>query len=77
MYITLFSVTLYDENNPDGFKEHGIIYAKSYSDAALQIEKYYGNTLMNLEIAQYADSLLTYTSNEFHSEVKKIVDSIL
>lgn len=76
MYITLFSVTLYDDNNPDGFKEYGILYAKSYSDAALQIDKYYGDTLISMEITQYVDSLFTYTSEDFHNKIIKIVEEI-
>lgn len=76
MYITLFSVTVYNENNLDGFKEHGIIYAKSYSDAASQIEEYYGDTLIDMKITQYVDSLFTYTSEDFHNEVIKIVEEI-
>lgn len=76
MYITLFSVTLCDENTLDSFKEHGIIYAKSYSDAALQIEEYYGDNLIDMKITLYTDSLFTYTSEDFHNEVIEIVNKI-
>lgn len=75
-YITLFTVTFYTETEKE-IKEHGILYATSYADAAAQIESYYGEELTSLEITLYADALFTYTSNEFHNEVKKVVDSIL
>ena len=75
-YITLFTATFSAEPDVE-LKEHGILYATSYADAAEQIQSYYGEDLISLEITQYADALFTYTSDEFHSEVKKVVDSIL
>lgn len=57
MYPTIVTVEYWDEDECVLKTEGVLIYAKSFADAAEQIERYYGDTIESMKIQMYEEGL--------------------
>lgn len=75
-YPCLYKVNLCYEGDMETIETevvHGLIYAASYSDAAHQLEDYYGNELTTLEITLFEDGLIEIPENNVEL-IRKILE---
>lgn len=57
MYPTIVTVEYWNEDEYVLKTEGVLIYAKSFADAAEQIERYYGDTIESMKIQMYEEGL--------------------
>lgn len=75
-YVTLYKVRFFSHSEERVIEESGIIIAENYSDAAHQLESYYGNDIVEISyICLYEPRTLRIPNDKFN-EMKTYLEGL-
>jgi hypothetical protein len=76
-YVTLYKVKFFSHSEEQVIEECGIIIAENYTDAAHQLENYYGNDLVEIfYIGLYEPRTLRIPNDKFN-EMKTYLEDLV